>query len=278
MTASSRPRLHRRARRRSGPASRERSRIRAWACVGVVPQGRVLDPGVQLVELSERGSQSKTPPEQFDALLDVGLGGLDIRSHRDHSEAKTGRGRGSGAPGERSSSRSVQPAQVLGGLRRRRRRRSAARRRCGAAAGPRPRGAGPRCRAAGPSGTSADRARGSTARGSVPGRKASLDAADRARTWRCAGALNGRAGPFLERLVHEVDEHRHGRGGAGLAVAQAAVVVEADEDPDHDVGREAHEPGRAVFVGGAGLAADRAAERRGAGRRCRAGPRPPAWR
>src|SRR5262245_31286157 len=31
--------------------------------------------------LRSAGSQSKTPPEQVDRLLDVGLGGLDIRSH-----------------------------------------------------------------------------------------------------------------------------------------------------------------------------------------------------
>src|SRR5690606_40600538 len=44
-----------------------------------------------------------------------------------------------------------------------------------------------------------------------------------------------------------------------------AVVVEADEHPDHDVRREADEPGRAVFIGRAGLAPDPAAEAPGAG-------------
>jgi hypothetical protein len=31
--------------------------------------------------LRSAGSQSKTPPEQLDRLLDVSLGGLDIQSH-----------------------------------------------------------------------------------------------------------------------------------------------------------------------------------------------------
>src|SRR5690606_90585 len=43
---------------------------------------------------------------------------------------------------------------------------------------------------------------------------------------------------------------------AGFAAAQRAVVIEADENADHYVCREADEPGRAVFIGGAGLAAD----------------------
>src|SRR5690606_22327245 len=57
--------------------------------------------------------------------------------------------------------------------------------------------------------------------------------------------------PLLQRVFHEVDEDRHGGRGPGFTAAQRAVVVEADEDADHDVSREADEPGRTIFIGGA---------------------------
>ena len=54
-------------------------------------------------------------------------------------------------------------------------------------------------------------------------------------------------------------------GSAALApcscVAEALRLVEADVDADHQIGREADEPGIAAVVRGAGLAGDRLADR-----------------
>ena len=53
------------------------------------------------------GSQSKSPPEQFDRLLDVGLGGLDIRSHGNLRNQKN-----SGAGADSARRRSLQWAET----------------------------------------------------------------------------------------------------------------------------------------------------------------------
>src|SRR5690606_14884986 len=71
--------------------------------------------------------------------------------------------------------------------------------------------------------------------------------------------------PPLQRGFHGVDEDRPGGPGPGFTAAQRAGVVEADEDADHDVGREADEPGRTIFIGGARLAADPWAQAAGTG-------------
>ena len=62
-------------------ASRVRSRIRAWASSGLSQRVGSSTRAFSSSSLRRAGSQSKTPPEQSDRLLDVGLGGLDIRSH-----------------------------------------------------------------------------------------------------------------------------------------------------------------------------------------------------
>src|SRR5947209_19922080 len=63
--------------------------------------------------LRSAGSQAKTPPEQFDRLLDVGLGGLDIQSH--------GKLRSVADAPDRLGRMSVQALGLVGLLRRRRR-------------------------------------------------------------------------------------------------------------------------------------------------------------
>ena len=91
------------------------------------------------------------------------------------------------------------------------------------------------------------------------------------RTWCRAGRLEVERRHALQRLLHELDEDRHGGHRAGLALAQRAVVVEADEGADHDLRREADEPGAAEVVGGAGLAAERPAQN------CAPGRAVPRW-
>src|SRR5260370_25032388 len=63
------------------PASRERSRVRAWAAAALFQRVGSSTRAFSSSSLRSAGSQSKTPPEQFDRLLDVSLGGLDIQSH-----------------------------------------------------------------------------------------------------------------------------------------------------------------------------------------------------
>src|SRR4051812_47756838 len=72
------------------PARRERSRLSAWASVGRSQRLGSSTRAFSSSSLRRAGSQSKTPPEQFDRLLDVGLGGLDIRSHERSSNSKGG--------------------------------------------------------------------------------------------------------------------------------------------------------------------------------------------
>src|SRR5215212_6568668 len=62
-------------------ASRVRSRISAWASSGLSQRVGSSTRAFSSSSLRSAGSQSKTPPEQLDRLLDVGLGGLDIQSH-----------------------------------------------------------------------------------------------------------------------------------------------------------------------------------------------------
>src|ERR1700733_586707 len=62
-------------------ASWVRSRIRAWAAAALSQSVGSSTRAFSSSSLRSAGSQSKTPPEQFDRLLDVGLGGLDIQSH-----------------------------------------------------------------------------------------------------------------------------------------------------------------------------------------------------
>src|SRR6185437_11113185 len=62
-------------------ASLLRSRITDWACSAL---SQSVGSSTRAFSSSRRrsaGSQSKSPPEQLDRLLDVGLGGLDIQSH-----------------------------------------------------------------------------------------------------------------------------------------------------------------------------------------------------
>src|SRR6476469_8346328 len=56
----------------------------------------------------------------------------------------------------------------------------------------------------------------------------------------------------LEKLLH--DRRRH--MAAGLAATERLRLVVADIDADHEVGREADEPGVLVVAGCAGLAGD----------------------
>ena len=67
------------------------------------------------------------------------------------------------------------------------------------------------------------------------------------RNWRLVG----------KRDLEEVADHRCGDIAAGLAMSERRRIVEADIDADHEVGREADEPGILLVVGGAGLARDR---------------------
>src|SRR5437868_6228547 len=94
-------------------ASRVRSRITAWASDARSQSVGSSTRAFSSSSLRSAGSQSKTPPEQFDRLLDVGLGGLDIQSH--------GTLRIAVAP-DRLWRLSVQAAHVFLLLRRRRRR------------------------------------------------------------------------------------------------------------------------------------------------------------
>src|ERR1700761_4809985 len=62
-------------------ARRVRSRIRAWAASALSQRVGSSTRAFSSSSLRSAGSQSKTPPEHFDRLLYVSLGGLDIQSH-----------------------------------------------------------------------------------------------------------------------------------------------------------------------------------------------------
>src|SRR5512138_3163669 len=94
---------------------RERSRLTAWAASGSFQSVGSSTRAFSSSSLRRAGSQSKTPPEQFDRLLDVGLRSLDIRSHGKLQSSTGGRNSPSGS--------SIQSSDVVGGLLALRRRR-----------------------------------------------------------------------------------------------------------------------------------------------------------
>src|SRR5579859_2194302 len=201
-------------------AKRVRSRIRAWAASALSQRVGSSTRAFSSSSLRSAGSQSKTPPEQFDRLLDVGLGGLDIQSHGTIPNRV-------GAPN--SLTRLVIQAVDLVLLRRRLGRRWWRIDRGGGVGRP-----GEAVLEDIVVGLRAHRV-GLVGDLRLGARLEGLSDAVDDGVARIRGPLEVVGREVLVRLLHEVDEGRQRRAGALLAFAQAAVVVEADVGADHDV-------------------------------------------
>src|SRR5579859_1258945 len=226
-------------------AKRVRSRIRAWAAAASSQSVGSSTRAFNSSSLRKAGSQSKTPPEQFDRLLDVGLGGLDIQSH----------GKLQIADAPDSPGASIIQAVDIVLLRRRLRWRKRSDRRGGV-------------------GRTGETVLEDLIVGLSAKRGRVIDVCDLRLSSRTEGFADApdhgefRARWRLEivcreifvRFFHEVDEDRQRRDSASLTVAKAAVVIEPDVGADHDVGRKSYEPGRSELARGPGLAARRPSE------------------